>query len=209
MKRFDLALKRGLDLLLSTCAVVVLSPLLLLIALAVKCDSTGPVLYRGVRMGAGGRRFPMLKFRTMVIGADEIGGPSTADGDPRITRLGRYLRKYKLDELPQLLNVMNGDMSVVGPRPEVPQYVALFTEEERQILTVRPGLTDLATLWNADEGRRLAGAADPERVYLEAIKPKKVQLQLQYLRHRSLATDLWIIWRTILLVVLRRRPALS
>jgi lipopolysaccharide/colanic/teichoic acid biosynthesis glycosyltransferase len=104
---------------------------------------------------------------------------------------------------------MKGDMSLVGPRPEVPQYVAMFTEEERQILTVRPGLTDLATLWNADEGRTLAGTDDPERVYLEVIRPKKIQLQLQYLRCRSLGTDLWIIWQTILLVMLRRRPAVS
>lgn len=206
MTRLDGALKRGLDLLLSSCAIVLLSPMLLLIGLAVKGESTGPVLYRGLRVGVGGRRFRMLKFRTMVVGADTIGGPSTADADPRITPLGRYLRRYKLDELPQLLNVLKGEMSLVGPRPEVPQYTAMLTEEERQILTVRPGITDLATLWNPDEGAVLAGADDPERVYLQVIRPKKIQLQLQYVRCRSCWTDLWIIWQTILTVALRRRP---
>lgn len=205
MKELDAALKRSLDVIVASVALVLLSPLFLFIALAIKRNSKGPVFYRGLRAAAGGRSFAMLKFRTMVVGADKIGGPSTADGDPRITRVGRYLRKYKLDELPQLLNVVKGDMSLVGPRPEVPQYVAMFTPEERQILTVRPGLTDLASLWNADEGSALAGADDPERAYLELIRPRKIQLQLEYVRCRNLPTDLWIIWQTVLVVLLRRR----
>jgi lipopolysaccharide/colanic/teichoic acid biosynthesis glycosyltransferase len=205
MKEADATLKRSLDLIVASLALVLLSPLFLFIALAIKRDSKGPVFYRGLRAAAGGRSFAMLKFRTMAVGADKIGGPSTADGDPRITRIGRYLRKYKLDELPQLLNVVKGDMSLVGPRPEVPQYVAMFTQEERQILTVRPGLTDLATLWNPDEGGALAGTDDPERAYLEMIRPRKIRLQLEYVRCRNLATDLWIIWQTVLVVLLRRR----
>lgn len=205
MKGAAAALKRCLDLIVASFALVLLSPMLLLIALAIKRESMGPVLYRGLRVGLGGRDFAMLKFRTMVVGADKIGGPSTPDGDPRITRVGRYLRKYKLDELPQLLNVVKGDMNLVGPRPEVPQYVAMLTQEEQQILTVRPGLTDLATLWNPDEGGALAGTDDPERAYLEMIRPKKIQLQLEYVRRRNLQMDLWIIWQTILLVLLRRK----
>jgi lipopolysaccharide/colanic/teichoic acid biosynthesis glycosyltransferase len=205
MKELDATLKRSFDLIIASLALVLLSPIFLFIALAIKRDSKGPVFYRGLRAAAGSRSFAMLKFRTMVVGADKVGGPSTADGDPRITRVGRYLRKYKLDELPQLLNVVKGDMSLVGPRPEVPQYVAMLTQEERQILTVRPGLTDLASLWNSDEGGALAGADDPERAYLEIIRPRKIQLQLEYVRCRSLPTDFWIIWQTVLVVLLRRR----
>jgi lipopolysaccharide/colanic/teichoic acid biosynthesis glycosyltransferase len=206
MKRLDGALKRCFDLLISSSGIVFLSPMLLLIGLAIKAESPGSVLYRGLRVGMGGRWFSMLKFRTMIVGADMIGGPSTPDGDPRITPVGKYLRRYKLDELPQLLNVLKGEMSLVGPRPEVPQYAAMFTEEERRILTVRPGITDLATLWNADEGARLAGADDPERVYLEVIRPKKIQLQLEYVRCRNFWTDLRIIWQTILIITFRGRP---
>lgn len=200
MKGMDAALKRCLDLIIAGFALVLLSPMLLLIALAIKRGCMVPVLYRGLRAGLGGRDFAMLKFRTMVVEADKIGGPSTPDDDPRITRLGRYLRKYKLDELPQLLNVLKGDMSLVGPRPEVPQYVAMFTKDERQILAVRPGITDLATLWNADEGALLAAADDPERVYLEVIRPRKIQLQLEYVRSRSCRSDLRIIWQTLMIV---------
>jgi lipopolysaccharide/colanic/teichoic acid biosynthesis glycosyltransferase len=200
MKRIDAAIKRCLDVMISSCAIVALTPVFLLIALAIKIDNRGPALYRARRVGAGGRHFAMLKFRTMVVGADRLGGPSTPDDDPRITRIGRFLRKYKLDELPQLLNALTGDMSLVGPRPEVPQYVAMFTREERQILDVRPGMTDLATLWNPDEGAVLAAADDPERAYLEVIRPRKVQLQLEYVRSRNCWSDLRIMWQTLMIV---------
>lgn len=206
MKSIDAATKRCLDVIISSCVIVVLAPVFVLIALAIKRDTRGPALYRARRVGAGGRHFAMLKFRTMVVGADRAGGPSTPDDDPRITRLGRYLRKYKLDELPQLINVLKGDMSLVGPRPEVPQYVAMFTKDERQILAVRPGITDLATLWNADEGALLAASDDPERVYLEVIRPRKIQLQLEYVRSRSCWSDLRIIWQTLMIVTGRRPP---
>jgi lipopolysaccharide/colanic/teichoic acid biosynthesis glycosyltransferase len=200
MTGLDAAMKRGLDVFVTSCAMVLLAPALLLIAVVIRIDSPGPVLYRGRRVGAGGRHFAMLKFRTMVVGADRLGGPSTANGDPRVTRVGRILRKYKADELPQLINVLTGDMSLVGPRPEVPQYVAMFTQQELQILEVKPGITDLATLWNSDEGAVLAGADDPERMYLEVIRPRKIQLQLEYVRSRSFASDLRIIWQTLMVV---------
>jgi lipopolysaccharide/colanic/teichoic acid biosynthesis glycosyltransferase len=209
MNTIDAVMKRCLDVVISSAAIAVLSPVFLLIALAIKIDSRGPALYRGRRVGAHGRQFAMLKFRTMVVGADTLGGPSTANDDPRITTIGRYLRRYKLDELPQLFNTLKGDMSLVGPRPEVPQYVAMFTDEERQILDVKPGITDLATLWNADEGAVLAEADDPERVYLELIRPRKIQLQLEYVRSRNFWSDLRIIWHTLMIVAGRQSPKAS
>jgi len=142
----------------------------------------------------------------MVTDSDKIGGPSTAGDDPRITRVGVFLRARKLDELPQLLNVLAGDMSIVGPRPEVQHYVDMYSDEERRILSVRPGITDFASLWNADEGAALAGAADPEQAYMERIRPEKIRLQLEYVRRQSLLTDLRIVMRTIGAVVFRSTP---
>jgi lipopolysaccharide/colanic/teichoic acid biosynthesis glycosyltransferase len=143
----------------------------------------------------------------MVVNADKIGGPSTADDDPRITQVGRFLRKYKLDELPQFFNVLKGDMSFVGPRPEVPQYVEMFSEKERAILTVRPGITDWATLWNPDEGAALAGSPDPEKTYLQDIRPVKIRLQLEYIRKHSLWVDLSILFQTLLTMLFGFKPA--
>ena len=145
----------------------------------------------------------------MVVNADRIGGPSTAGDDPRVTPVGRFLRRTKLDELPQLLNVLLGDMSFVGPRPEVKQYVDMYTEEEKAILTVRPGITDWASLWNPDEGAVLAGSDDPERDYLEKIRPQKLRWQLEYVRRRSFWVDIVIIAQTIRTVASRHEsPAL-
>ncbi len=199
-------LKRTFDLVVSALALAVLSPLFLVIAALIKAGDGGPVFYRGVRVGLHGRLFRMFKFRAMVLDADRVGGPSTADDDPRITRVGRSLRKYKLDELPQLISVFRADMSLVGPRPEVEQYVRLYTGEERVILSLRPGITDWATLWNPDEGAVLAGSADPERTYLEHIRPQKIRLQLEYVRGRSFRTDLWILAQTLKTIVLRTPP---
>ena len=199
-------LKRLFDVLCALAALLVLSPVLLGLALAIKMSSPGPVLYRGVRVGLHGRPFRIYKFRSMVINAERLGGASTADGDPRITTIGRLLRKTKLDELPQLLNVLAGDMSFVGPRPEVQQYVDMYTEEENAILTVRPGITDWASLWNPDEGAVLARAADPERAYVELIRPQKLKWQLAYVRERSFLVDLGILARTFWTVVSRRTP---
>ena len=190
--------KRVLDVLASTISLIVLTPLLALIAVLIRLDSRGPVFYRGLRIGQRGRPFRMFKFRTMVADADRVGPPSTAADDPRITRVGRLLRRLNLDELPQFINVLLGQMSIVGPRPEVPEVVALYPEDERQaVLSVRPGITDWATLWIRDEGKRLEGSADPHRTYLEEIWPVKRRLQLEYIRTQSLATDLKIIGLTL------------
>jgi lipopolysaccharide/colanic/teichoic acid biosynthesis glycosyltransferase len=134
----------------------------------------------------------------MVIDAENQGASSTSDDDPRITRIGKWLRKYKLDELPQLINVLRGDMSIVGPRPEVKKFTDLFSEEEKAILTVRPGITDWASIWNPDEGALLKGSLDPDRDYLEKIRPEKVRLQLKYVTERSFWIDLKIIFQTLL-----------
>lgn len=202
--------KRLFDIIFGVLALAIASPVMLFIAVRLKIDDGGPVFYRGRRVGRHGVPFFMLKFRTMVIDAERRGGPSTAADDPRITGVGLLLRRYKLDELPQLVNVVRGDMSFVGPRPEVEKYVAMFTEEERAILTVRPGITDWASLWNSDEGALLAGSSDPERTYLEIIRPHKVRLQLAYVRRQSFTTDLRIIAETIAAVVLRRpAPAVA
>jgi lipopolysaccharide/colanic/teichoic acid biosynthesis glycosyltransferase len=149
-----------------------------------------------LRIARHGRPFTIVKLRTMVVNAEQIGGSCTASDDGRITRVGRFLRRYKLDEISQLFNVLSGDMSLVGPRPEVPKYVNMFTLEECEILTVRPGITDWATLWNSDEEAILAGQADPERTYFEEIRPEKLRLQLKYVHQHSFMTDLDILLRT-------------
>ena len=144
------AFKRLFDICLSAVMLVLLSPLLAVLAFLVKREDGGPIFYRGKRVGKGGKEFAMLKFRSMVVNADKIGGPSTSGDDPRLTKIGKFLRKYKLDELPQLFNVLKGDMSFVGPRPEVKHYTDMFSEEEKAILSVRPGITDWASIWNSD-----------------------------------------------------------
>ena len=146
-------LKRAFDLVVAAVGLIVTGPLFAVIAVIITLDSPGPVFYRGERVGRGGRTFRIFKFRTMVHNAEALGGPSTADDDPRITRVGRWLRRHKVDELPQLLNVLTGEMSIVGPRPEVSQYAALLSAEERAILSVRPGMTDWASIWDIDEGQ--------------------------------------------------------
>jgi lipopolysaccharide/colanic/teichoic acid biosynthesis glycosyltransferase len=196
-------LKRLFDLLFSVLWLVILFPVFLLVAIIIKAGDGGPVFYGGLRVGKGGHTFRMLKFRTMVTNADKIGGPSTADDDPRITRIGKMLRKCKMDEIPQLMNVFKGDMSFVGPRPEVPFYVNMFTEQEKKILTVRPGITDWASLWNSDEGALLAGSKDPEKDYMEKIRPHKLTLQLKYVNEHSFVTDIKIIFLTALKVLKR------
>lgn len=200
-------MKRLLDMTCSVIGLLLVWPVFLLIALAIKLDSAGPVFYRGVRVGRFGGLFRIFKFRTMVANAENMGGPSTADSDPRLTRVGNFLRRYKLDELPQLLNVLQGEMSLVGPRPEVPMYIALLTEAEKKIvLSVRPGITDWASLWNSDEGAVLAGSADSEKTYLEKVRPEKVRWQVEYVCRRSLLIDLEIIFQTLAVVVLKTRP---
>jgi len=189
--------KRIFDFLGSLLGLVLLSPVLLLIALLIKVDSRGPVFYRGVRVGLFGGVFKIFKYRTMIINAEKVGGSSTPDDDPRLTRLGKFLRRYKLDELPQLINVLKGDMSLVGPRPQVQWAVDLYTPEQRTVLTVRPGITDYASVHFPNEGEILKGSTNPDQDYMEKIHPKKMRLSLEYVRERSLWVDLKIIFQTI------------
>lgn len=197
-------LKRAFDIIASTFGLILLFPIFLIISYLIKREDGGPIFYRGVRVGQHGKLFRIFKFRTMVVNAEKIGGPSTADDDPRITRIGKLIRKHKLDELPQLINVLKGEMSFVGPRPEVQQYVDMFTDQEKQILNVKPGITDWASLWNSDEGAVLAGSPDPEKTYMEKIRPTKIKLQIYYVKNKSFLNDLKIIFLTILAVLTKR-----
>ena len=190
-------IKRGFDVLASLAGLVLLSPVLAVVALAIKLTSPGPVFFRQERVGRGFRRFEILKFRTMVPDAPKLGGQLTAGEDPRITRVGRLLRKTKLDELPQLINVVKGDMSFVGPRPEVPRYVEIFRDDYRELLTVRPGITDLASLKYRDESEVLGRSSDPETTYVEQVLPEKIALGKQYLRRSSLWFDVGLIFKTL------------
>jgi lipopolysaccharide/colanic/teichoic acid biosynthesis glycosyltransferase len=198
--------KRILDFVGAVTALVLLAPLMIAIGLLVKLDSSGPIFHGGVRVGLGAKPFRMLKFRTMVPDAERLGGTSTPEDDPRLTRGGRLMRAYKIDELPQLLNVLRGQMSFVGPRPQVPWAVDLYTPEEREVLTVRPGLTDLASLRFADEGEILRGSLDPDRDYMLKIHPEKMRLGLEYVRRQSFALDVQIVLLTIATVLKIRRP---
>ena len=188
--------KRCFDLIVARTALVVFAPLLAIIAYRIKRFDGGPVLYAGNRVGRFGRPFGMYKFRSMVLNADQIGGSSTPDDDPRITPVGKFLRRYKLDELPQLLNVVKGDMSLVGPRPQVQWAVDLYTPEQREVLTVRPGITDYASVRFPNEGEILKGSTDPDRDYMEKIHPEKMRLSLEYVRNRSLLTDFKVLAQT-------------
>jgi lipopolysaccharide/colanic/teichoic acid biosynthesis glycosyltransferase len=193
--------KRLFDLLAAACGLVVLAPLFLLIALWIKRDSPGPVFYRQQRVGRNGVLFNILKFRTMT---NQPGQQSqlTVGRDPRVTRAGRFLRRYKLDELPQLVNVLQGTMSLVGPRPEVPRYVACYPPEVRAaVLSIAPGLTDWAAIQYKDESTILGRAPDPERAYIETILPIKLEFYLRYVRERTFFLDLVILWRTVTAIV--------
>ena len=191
--------KRLFDIIVSLIGLILTLPILILIAILIKKESKGPVFYKGERVGKNGKSFKIFKFRTMVPNAEKLGGPSTAGDDPRLLKIGPFLKKYQLDELPQLINVIKGEMSLVGPRPEVKMYVDMMTEEERKIiLSIKPGLTDLASLWNFHESEILKGSLDPEKTYQEKIRPTKIKLQLEYVKNRSFLLDLKIILRTIL-----------
>lgn len=191
-------LKRAIDLLVAFLGLVIVSPVLAAIALWVKGTSPGPILYRGRRIGRNRKAFQMLKFRTMVANADKIGGTSTADDDARLTVAGRFLRRFKLDELPQLINVLVGDMSFVGPRPQVEWAVNLYSQEEQHLLSIRPGITDFASLQFRNEGEILRGSTDPDRDYLAKIAPHKIRLGLYYVRNYSFSIDAKILAATLL-----------
>lgn len=187
--------KRLTDVVLSTVAICVSAPVMLVIAVWIKVDSAGPVLYRGARAGRDGKVFHILKFRSMVVDAESKGGFSTAIDDPRLTRVGRFLRRLKLDELPQFFNVLSGDMSLVGPRPQVLFYTDRYTGDERLILTVKPGITDLATLYFTDMDAVL-GSGDVDFRYRNEIEPLKNELRIRYVRERSYLLDLRILVET-------------
>ncbi len=190
-------LKRSFDILVSATALILLSPVLLATATAIRLDSPGPALHRAMRAGQGGRLFTLLKFRSMVAGAEDQGPGITGADDPRITRVGRFLRRAKLDELPQLWNVLRGDMSLVGPRPEDPRYVALYTPEQRRLLDARPGITSPASIAYRNE-ERLHTQPDWEVQYLREVMPAKLRIDLEYLEQASFAHDLAILFRTVL-----------
>ena len=189
--------KRLFDLVFATVLLTVLVPVLLVIVLAVSLGSKGGAFFRQTRIGRGGQPFQLLKFRTMVPGSEARGQLTIGGRDPRITGVGYLLRKTKLDELPQIWNVLVGEMSIVGPRPEVPRYVDLYTVEQRKVLEVRPGITGMASIDYIDENELLAKAADPEQAYIHEVMPAKLALDLRYVRERSMALDLRILWITV------------
>ena len=199
--------KRTIDVLIATFGLVFLSPLLASIAVGIKATSPGPVLFQQERIGRGARPFKLYKFRSMVADAQTRGLQLTVGDDPRVTAFGRFLRRTKLDELPQLFNVLRGDMSIVGPRPEVAKYVALYPRAVRErVLSVRPGLTDQAAV-TLDEERLLAQAADPEQTYVREVLPSKLALYEQYVATQGLRLDLAIIARTVLRITFGRSGA--
>jgi lipopolysaccharide/colanic/teichoic acid biosynthesis glycosyltransferase len=201
LKRYEVLVKRLFDILFAFLGMLGLFPVMILISVWIKLDSPGPVLYRGIRVGKDGKLFAILKFRTMVVNAEKIGGSSTPQDDPRVTSVGGLLRRYKLDELPQLINVVSGEMSLVGPRPQVPWAVELYSEQEKALLNVRPGITDYASIKFADEGEILRGSKDPDKDYLEKIAPEKTRLGLEYVKQNSLWIDLKIILATLWIFV--------
>lgn len=190
-------MKRAFDIAFASTLLLLLFPLLLAFALAVALTSPGGAFFRQVRVGRGGHTFRLLKFRTMRPGSEAKGQLTIGGRDPRVTAVGYWLRKTKLDELPQLWNVLIGDMSVVGPRPEVPRYVALYTPEQRRVLEVRPGITGMASIDYIDENEILARSSDPERTYVEQIMPAKLDLDLRYVRECSIGLDLRILLITV------------
>ena len=189
-------LKRIFDITLSLFGLIILLPFMLIIAILIKIDSKGPVFFKQIRVTKNGKEFKIFKYRTMRVGSDKY-SQITVGKDGRITKLGSFLRKYKLDEIPQLINVLIGDMSLVGPRPEVPKYVALYTDEQKEILKVRAGITDYASIEFSDENDLLASEEDPEKTYIEKVMSRKIELNKKYLSEISILTDIKIILLTI------------
>ena len=196
-------MKRLFDILASGFGLLVLSPLFLVLAVWIPLDSQGPVFYRQTRVGRGGRDFRIFKFRTMRVGADKGSLVTIGGRDPRVTRAGDFLRRLKLDELPQLINVLIGDMSLVGPRPEVRKYVDLYTPEQLHVLDVRPGMTDAASIKYRNESELLGQVEDPEDYYIHVVMPDKLAINLDYVRNHSFWGDIRLIFKTIWTVVAR------
>ena len=192
---------RFFDFILSLVGLVVLAPIFTILAIWIKIDSKGPVFYKQVRVGKNSIDFELFKFRSMVVGADKKGLITVGGRDPRITHSGYFIRKYKLDELPQLINVLVGDMSLVGPRPEVRKYVDLYTDEQQKVLSVKPGITDYASIEYVDENEILGKSSDPEKVYIEEIMPEKIKYNMKYINNKSLFEYFKIILLTVLKIV--------
>lgn len=190
-------IKRLFDIIASLIGLIILSLVFLGVSIAIKIDSKGDIFFKQVRVGKGGKTFNILKFRTMVVNAESLGKQITVGKDNRITKIGGFLRKLKVDELPQLINVFKGDMSLVGPRPEVPKYVDMYTEEQRKVLTVRPGITDMASLRYKDENDILGKVDDPEAYYINTIMPDKLKLNLEYIEKNNIILDIFLIIKTI------------
>jgi lipopolysaccharide/colanic/teichoic acid biosynthesis glycosyltransferase len=195
-------MKRLFDFVASSFGLILLTPIFVLVALWIKLDSRGVIFFRQERVGFQGDLFRIHKFRTMVLDAEKKGKQITVGADSRITTVGRFLRKYKLDELPQLIDVLVGDMSLVGPRPEVPKYIDYYTDDEKHdVLSVKPGITDNASIEFRDENRLLASSKDPEATYINEVLPKKIDLYRKYVRERSFFGDVAIIFKTIFLII--------
>ena len=196
-------MKRLFDILASGLGLICLSPLFVVLAVWIKCDSRGPVFYRQVRVGKDNRDFRLFKFRSMRPDSDRLGLITVGGHDPRVTRSGYYIRRYKLDEFPQLINVFKGDMSLVGPRPEVRKYVDMYTPEQMRVLSVRPGITSLASIRYRNENEILAKADDPDRCYIEKIMPDKLAIDLEYVDKASLWNDIKLIFSTFREIIMK------
>ena len=192
---------RFFDFILGLVGLVVLAPIFIMLAIWIKIDSKGPVFYKQVRVGQNGINFGLFKFRSMVVDADKKGLITVGGRDPRITRSGYFIRKYKLDELPQLINVLVGDMSLVGPRPEVRKYVNLYTDEQQKVLSVKPGITDYSSIEYMDENEILGKSSDPEKTYIEDIMPEKIKYNMKYINNKNLFEYFKIIFLTVLKIV--------
>lgn len=198
MKNFNQIIKRVCDFILSLIGIIVLSPIFIIVSIAIKLDSKGKILFLQKRVGRYGKEFNIYKFRTMVSDAERLGKQITVGNDNRITKVGAFLRKYKIDELPQLFNVLKGDMSLVGPRPEVPKYVKLYSDEQKKVLNVRPGITDMASLRYKDENEILGKVDNPEEYYINVIMKDKLKLNLEYIEKSNIFFDLYLIIKTVL-----------
>ena len=190
-------IKRVFDIILSALGLILLSPLFLVLAIAIATDSPGGIFYRQTRVGKNGHPFRIFKFRSMRSGSDKKGQLTVGSTDQRITRTGRFIRKHKLDEFPQLINVLKGDMSLVGPRPEVPKYVAMYNDEQKKVLSVRPGITDYASIEYANENDLLSSSSNPEKTYIDEVMPAKLELNKKYISEAGLGTDIKLIFRTL------------
>lgn len=198
MKKFNILIKRLFDFLVSFIGIIILSPILIIVSISIKIDSRGKVLFLQKRVGQHGKVFNIYKFRTMVTDAEKLGKQITVGKDKRITRVGSFLRKYKLDELPQLFNVLKGEMSFVGPRPEVPNYVRLYNEAEKKVLSVKPGITDFASIKYRNENEILGKVSNPEEYYINVIMKNKLELNLKYIDNNNIFLDIKIILETLL-----------